>query len=278
MGEFSAGWLRLREPVDRRSRNATVAAALRDHFAGRPRVDVVDIGCGTGANLRATAALLGTRQDWCLIDHDPALLDCARDTLATWADTAERDADALVLTHAGRTITVRFRQVDLARDVDGALGDAPDLVTASAFFDLVSAPFIDALVQATVRRHAVFHTVLTVSGVHQWSPETEWDGATSRAFNAHQESDKGFGGAAGPHATALLATGFEAAGYRVATGDSPWTLGPADDALLQELNIGIAGAVAETGPGGMTLSAQWSTVRRTGAVVGHTDLVAIPPQ
>lgn len=276
MGDFSASWLSLREPVDRRSRNVEVSATLQDHFAFRPLTRVVDIGCGTGANLRATAALLGTEQTWTLLDRDPELLDQARTTLAEWADTAEHEPDGLLLGQAGRAIHVRFRQVDLAQDLGGALGDAPDLVTASAFFDLASSSFIDAVVQAVVRRRAVFHTVLTVSGEQSWTPADPSDKAVGQAFDTHQGRDKGLGAAAGSHATALLASGFRSAGYEVVTGSSPWRLGTADDALLQELNGGIADAVADTGADGRALAAHWRNVLRTGAVVGHIDLLAKP--
>ena len=46
--------------------------AARAHFGGRRPIRVVDLGCGTGSNLRATAPLLGAEQHWTLVDYDPA--------------------------------------------------------------------------------------------------------------------------------------------------------------------------------------------------------------
>lgn len=70
---FDPTWLALREPADHRSRNQDVADALAARFALRDSVNVVDLGCGTGSNLRAMAELLPKNQSWTLVDHDPAL-------------------------------------------------------------------------------------------------------------------------------------------------------------------------------------------------------------
>ena len=280
MGDFSATWLRLREPVDLRSRNRRVADALHEEFAARPAIRAVDLGCGAGANLRATAPLLGPRQHWTLLDNDAALLDRAREDVAGWADAAASTPEGLVLSRGGQTITVQFRQADIAQDAarHGALGDTVDLVTASAFFDLVSPAFIETLVAATARRSAALYAVLTFNGLQDWSPPHAADERIRRAFNAHQGRDKGFGPAAGPQATALLAGAFGAAGYRVTSGDSPWRIGPGDDALLLQLDAGVAAAVAETGLLDPAALAAWQAHRRSGAQVGHADLLALPPR
>ena len=55
MSDFSAAWLDLREPVDHRSRNRKLERALAKHFDGWRPITVVDLGCGTGSNLRAIA-------------------------------------------------------------------------------------------------------------------------------------------------------------------------------------------------------------------------------
>jgi trans-aconitate methyltransferase len=82
MSGFSAEWLALREPADRRARSRALVAELRSVFAGRDTAAVIDLGCGTGSNLRALAASLPRRQSWRLVDRDPALLSAARERLA----------------------------------------------------------------------------------------------------------------------------------------------------------------------------------------------------
>ncbi len=276
MGDFSAAWLRLREPVDQRSRNGTVAAALTAAFAGVPRPIVVDLGCGSGANLRATAPLLGQDQDWTLLDNDAALLGAAESGLVAWADDAVRLADGLRLVKDGKTITVRFRLCDIAADPDLSLTAETNLVTASAFFDLASLAFIDRLVSVVARRGAALYSVLSYDGAQTWSPSSAQDARIIAAFNEHQEGDKGFGPAAGPGATALLRDGFQAALYRTRTGDSPWILGRDDSDLMAQLADGIAAAVAETGRLDASTIAAWRAVVRQDVVVGHTDILALP--
>ena len=155
MSAFAPEWLALREPADARARNAEVADALAARLGARASLAVLDLGCGTGANLRATAPLLGERQRWTLADNDPALLTAARDALARWADAARNEGENLVLVKGGREIAVRFRGIDLAADLETAFGENVDLVTSSALFDLASAAFIKRLVGAVAARRAV---------------------------------------------------------------------------------------------------------------------------
>jgi SAM-dependent methyltransferase len=277
MSGFSPEWLALREPVDHRSRDAALAMLLAARMAQVPEPRIVDLGCGTGSNLRATAPLLGPRQGWTLVDYDARLLTAARDRLEAWADRVTESRVGVILHKAGREITVRFRQADLVRDLDAALGEAPDLVTASALFDLCSTTFIERFVAAVASRKAVFFTVLTYDGVQTWMPAHPADSAMRDAFVAHQRTDKGFGTAAGPDAPACLAAGFARAGYHVQEADTPWRLGAGDAGLIGELAAGFAGAVAETGTVEAEALASWRAVQRNGAVVGHKDTLALPP-
>jgi SAM-dependent methyltransferase len=276
MSGFSAGWLDLREAADHRARNKKLAHDLARHFDGWRPVTVVDLGCGTGSNLRATAPLLGPEQHWTLVDMDRALLDAAVARLTDWADGADRQQESLVLFKGARRITVEFRAADLARDLEAALGPNANLVTASALFDLVSAAFIGTFAAALARRKSAFYTVLTYDGDQRWTPEHEADAALLEAFNAHQRRDKGFGTAAGPDAADALSEAFSAAGYAVEEGDSAWRLGSDDAALIAELAAGFAAAAQETGLVDASSLAGWRAVTHTSAIVGHTDTLALP--
>src|SRR5262245_26839919 len=118
MSGFNASWLDLREPADHRSRSEDLAKMLARHFGRRSPVTVLDMGCGTGSNLRATAPWLGPDQHWTIVDHDAALLGAAQARLSAWASKAERRDNRLVLHKDGKKITVELRRADLARDLD----------------------------------------------------------------------------------------------------------------------------------------------------------------
>jgi SAM-dependent methyltransferase len=277
MSGFSAEWLALREPADRAARSPSVAAAVEAHFAARQAVSVVDLGCGTGSNLRGTMDRLPATQTWRLVDWDPALLDAALMCLDDWADLAERDAERLTLRHLGRTVTVETLQADLNADLQRVLDTAPDLVTAAAFFDLVSAEWIEAFAAALAARRLPLYTVLTYDGREHWSPPHPLDGAVLSAFHAHQGRDKGFGPAAGPKAADVLAQAFRRHGYDVVTGDSPWRLGAESAALVGQLAGGIAGAAVGAGGVSEADARTWASARATAsALIGHLDLFAVP--
>lgn len=276
MTGFSAQWLDLREAADRRSRNRKLEGALAKHFDGWRPLTIVDLGCGTGANLRAMAPRLGPEQHWTLVDSDQALLDAAADRLRSWSDGADWQNSQLALFKGAKRINVEFRRADLAKDVDLALGPNANLVTASALFDLASAVFITGLARAVAARRAAFYTVLSYDGDQRWTPEHAADAAMLEAFHTHQRHDKGLGPAAGPDAPDALSEAFSAAGYRVSEGDSAWRLGPGDGTLIAELALSFAAAVAETGLVDASTIASWRALPRSSAIVGHTDTLALP--
>jgi SAM-dependent methyltransferase len=275
--DFAASWLDLREPVDHRSRNRALARALSAHVGGREELTIADLGCGTGSNLRASAPLLPPAQFWTLIDASQELLAAAVDRLQAWADQADWEGETLLLAKAGKRIRAEFRRADLARDLDAALGRA-DLVTASALFDLVSAEFIGRFTASVSRGRSAFYGVLTYDGRQDWTPADEADADLLDAFNVHQRCDKGFGPAAGPEASARLGDALRAAGYAVWQGDSAWRLRPGEGALIAQLAAGVADAARQTGLVDRARIERWRVLERTGALVGHTDLLALPCQ
>jgi SAM-dependent methyltransferase len=281
MSGFSPEWLALREPADIRARDPDLLAALGQHLAARNALEVVDLGCGTGSNIRATAPALGPGQHWTLVDYDPVLLAAARAKLLEWADEASENGSSIVLTKEGLDISVSFRRADLMQELEAVVGGRPDLVTASALFDLCSADYIGRMARAVAGEGAAFYTVLTYDGEQGWSPAHPADAAMVAAFNEHQQIDKGFGSAAGPAAPAALALGFRQAGYQVVEASSPWRIdgriGADEQALIDALAGGFAGAVGEIGRVPPDVIADWLAVRRDACVVGHTDTLALPP-
>ena len=280
MSGFSTEWLALREPVDHRSRDSALQERLRDVLsqragAGARPLRILDLGCGAGSNLRALAPVLPGEQHWTLVDHDPALLLAARETIAGWASRVVENGEQLTIDKSGRRIVIDFLQRDLARDFEPLLASAPDLVTAAALFDLVSSQWI---VQFCDRVQSVFYTVLTYNGEERWTPPHVADADVLRAFHAHQTTDKGFGVAAGPGATQLLRDCLAARSFTVELAPSPWILGPEDRPLMQALCTGSAGAVSETGMVPQDALAGWLETHReaTRCEIGHWDLLAVP--
>ena len=277
MSGFSPEWLSLREASDHRSRDGLLAMALADRLQSKPLVRIVDLGCGTGSNIRATYAALGPDQHWTLVDYDARLLAAAREKLSAWAGSVTPDGERLILKKSAKTLVVTFRQANLVTDLDTALGRDADLITASALFDLCSSEFIARFAKSVAARRAVFYTVLTYNGIQKWTPTHVADAQMADAFHAHQKTDKGFGPSAGPDAPKALADAFKACGYTIREGDSPWLLGRSDQTLVDALAPGFAGAVRETGALPAATIDAWLSIARRGSEVGHTDTLALPP-
>jgi hypothetical protein len=278
---FSPEWLQLREPVDHRSRDFALAAKLRTYFADHAEATIFDLGVGLGSNLRGTYGSLPPRQRWVLVDNDPVLLTAARDVIANWADSAERTADGLQVKRGEHTLKVEFKQHDLAADPAPWFSVKADLVTAAALFDLVSAEWIGRFTRALSRSRLPFYTVLTHNAETRWLQPHPADAAMKAAFESHFGGDKGFGPSVGGRASAMIGNALEAAGYAVETAPSPWLLGAGDRQLIAAMADGWAQAVRETGSVPEATIEEWRAARSGGAttcIVGHEDLLALPPR
>lgn len=267
---FAAEWLALREPVDHRSRAADLLAPLNVWWRARGAARVLDLGSGTGSNLRYLAPRLAGAQHWTLVDHDAALL----------ARAASAPPD-------GPVASVERIRGDLAREGLAAVPRA-DLVTASALLDLVSEAWLDRVVEACRGGGCAALFTLTWDGIVRWSAPDAGDGDPDdalvlEAVRAHQRRDKGLGTALGAMAGAAAERAFRTAGYRTWASPSPWVTGPAEAALAQALLDGWEGAAVEQRPEQAGRIRAWAQRRRgalAGAfrlVVGHGDLLALPP-
>jgi SAM-dependent methyltransferase len=280
MTGFSAEWLALREPADHRARdqalqnNICKQLALVAHTEQRA-VRLIDLGCGSGSNLRALAIHLPERQHWTLVDYDPLLLAAARSALVAWADQVISNDAKLTIRKADRTIEIEFAQVDLAQDIERVLAWPADLITAAAFFDLVAEPWLIRFCQAL---RVTLYTVLTYDGTEQWLPAHAADASMLKAFHAHQKTDKGFGVAAGPDAAAIMQRELVARGFQVSLASSPWQIDQAEAAFMQALATGSAAAVRETGLLSSQEVEQWHAARMTAqhCAIGHWDILATP--
>lgn len=265
-GVFAAAWLALREPHDRAARCGAVLEAVRKACAGFTRAAVTDLGCGTGATLRALTPHLPAPQSWRLLDNDAGLL---KEALA-------RGAAAVP---AGSSVTAV--SCSLAGDFGRALGDC-DLVTASALLDLVSEAWLDRLVAVLVQRSRPFYAALSYDGSVALSPACRGDDEVIAAVNRHQCTDKGLGPALGPDAATIAPQRLRAAGFKVVEGRSDWCLAPHDRAIQSETLAGWANAARAvmTDP---ALVARWLAERqehvaagRSHMRVGHVDFFGVP--
>ena len=280
MTGFSPEWLALREPADHRARHQTLQHQVCTRLEVLARTEqravrMIDLGCGSGSNLRALAGSLPDQQQWTLVDYDPLLLEAARTAIIDWADRIVFEQPVLRLSKNNKTIEVSFVKVDLALDIETVLGWPADLITAAAFFDLVAEPWLVRFCKAL---RTPLYTVLTYDGHEQWLPPHPSDSSILKAFHAHQKTDKGFGVAAGPEAAGILQRELQLRRFEVTLAPSPWQIDQSETALIQALATGSAAAVRETQLISVQDVDQWLAARRKAehCTVGHWDILATP--
>ncbi len=260
---FDARWLELREPADHRSRCRALVTSLRREGRRRKWSRMVDLGSGTGSNVRYLGARIPWATEWTVVDHDPALLERVS---VPW-----------------RGHTLRRVVGDLSREGLEAVA-ASHVVTASALLDLVSERWLGDLREACVARGAAAYFALSYDGEVEWAEQDEDDALVREAVNEHQRADKGLGVALGPAATDAARALFEEAGYDTRVGSSPWLLSASRDApLMVALAEGWVRSATEARPTEEDRIRRWRRRRlaaigegRAGVRVGHLDILALP--
>lgn len=263
MSGFDKEWLKLREPADRAARAQPMLERVRQYLDALPQPNIImDIGCGTGSTYRTLSPILPTAS-WRLVDYETALLEEAQREIGTGEN-------------------IEFHCHDLNR-LDETLMDGVTMVTASALFDLCSADFCGRFVERLARRQIGLYAALNYDGLMEWSIKHPLDAQVAGDFNRHQQSDKGFGPALGPEASAHLFTLCEASGFRVGTAESRWYLGPSSAELQKEFLSGLVRPVCEIGNVDDAELNEWLEFRLSKigvngslCIVGHTDFLALP--
>jgi SAM-dependent methyltransferase len=263
---FSAAWLKLREPVDARSRSEELLAELSARLPRRVLL-ALDLGSGTGANIRYLAPRLDSAQQWFALDNDPALIKQHNVQFREW----------------GLDCKVSSKQFDLASDLESLRIGECDLVSASALLDLVSASWLQSLAKICASKRAVVMFALNYDGRMECSPPEADDDWVLSLVNRHQRGDKGFGPALGPDATRFACDVFTALDYQWRISASDWLIEPDEQELQRELIAGWLEASREISPSDASRVEQWGLRRNahlsagTSRIrVGHQDFIAWP--
>jgi hypothetical protein len=265
--EALSDWLALREGADVAARSAALTRAVVERLPHEKPLRAVDLGTGTGSNVRYLMPRLpADAQQWLLVDRDRTLLTLAVRSL-----------------RPVHSIVVETREMNLGA-LDSRLFARRDLVTASALLDLVSEAWLRALANECRAAGATVLFALTYNGRSNCTPAEPEDEMIRELMNRHQrQNDKGFGIAAGPDAVDAAERSFADVGYQVRREPSDWALAPDAQALQRQLVEGWAFAAREMAPDRTPMIDDWLRRRlahiaadRSQITVGHEDLAAWP--
>jgi hypothetical protein len=284
MTRFEPRWLELREPADARARaEGAIDTLLRARAAEGP-LRILDLGAGTGANLRYLAPRLGGRQQWLLLDRDRRLLDAIPVAIEAWSVrmgySLRRRTDSMAVEGPGLHCGFQLLELDMvARPAELPI-PGHQLITASALLDLVSEPWAEGLVRRCRAAQTGVLFALSYDGRMTFAPALRDDALVLGLVNRHQHTDKGFGPAMGPSASNRTRAILVGHGYAVERCASDWRI-EADELGLQTALIeGLAAAATAMAPASEARLTAWCTRRlelvklgRSRVTVGHQDLL-----
>ena len=261
MTGFSADWLTLREPYDHAARDNYLLRQAIEVISNLERPAIVDLASGAGSTVRAMASLLDGNANWHLVDDDAALLAHAQSGL--------------------HGTNISLHKIDLSKSLRQTFDYKPDMMTTSAFLDLVTAGWLDQLVEFCATYKVPFYAALSYDGRVTISPDVENEASVLAAFHQHQITDKGFGAALGPKGADYAIELFNKAGFCVTSAKSDWVAGPGDFKFQSELFTGWHQAACEIDPSRKADFDNWLDLRlavidQSSLMVGHVDFLAVP--
>jgi hypothetical protein len=257
----SSDWLALREPVDAAARSRELVHLLRPHLRDRARLEIHDLGCGTGSMGRWLARQLPEPQYWVLHDRDDELLD----------EAAGRLSD-----RAGITVSTRLGDLSALTAPDFA---SASLVTASALLDLLTLAEVEALAGAIAGIPALL--TLSVAGRVEFTPADPLDVPLMAAFNDHQRRTADGRRLVGPDAAAAVVAALRRYGATTELRDSPWLLSAEHPELTTQWLLGWVAAACEQRPELTEAAGEYArrrqdelAARRLEIVLHHHDVLA----
>jgi hypothetical protein len=265
----SPQWLDLREPADAAARSTELAERVGRHLPTAGRLEIHDLGGGSGAMGRWLAPRLRGPQHWVVHDRDAELLELAL------ADPPGPAAD-------GSAVTVEARRSDITRLARDDLAGA-SLIAASALLDMLTANELAGMLVACTGIGCPILLALTVVGRVALTPGDPLDTPMAAAFNAHQRRTTTTGHLLGPDAVAAVVEELRGTGAEVLVRPSPWRLDGGWSDLTAEWLNGWVAAACEQEP---ALAAEAGAYRgrrlaemaagELAVTVDHADVLVLP--
>lgn len=237
---FATDWLEERRRFDAAARNAAVEAACLQYAAQFQPVSLIDLGAGDGAMFSYLSHKLPSEQNWSLVELNPKLLQSARSRLLHWANghgyrIEKEEPEHLLFQRGERRLSIQLIQGSFL-DLQQLLPlEHYELVTASAVFDLLSRPMLEALMETLQQNHLALYATLHYQSM-EYHPKQAQDRPVVEAYERHMQRQQDFGQALGADCCTALNELSEQYFHRPPEeGPSPWLIRPGDIAMHRHL-------------------------------------------
>ena len=167
---FSTIWLEERFRFDAAARNAQLEHICLKYIDKYPRVNLVDVGAGSGANVRHWAERIPQDQSWTLVEQDGELLAEGLQLTAAWGK--ERGFEVYEGSKGEWIFSTSSKKVQV-KGVVGSLLDINEqvdlttqhMVMANAVFDLFSVQQFETFARQIQPHSLAFYPTINYAGM-----------------------------------------------------------------------------------------------------------------
>lgn len=235
---FDPKWLQERYRFDAAARNKELEWEAIHQFAFLEHLQIVDLGSGTGANVRYYLEQFPQNQTWYCVEEDGMLREVFWQNMLELAHAdgyqPEQEGDSLKMTKSGHWVEIHFVQgnlMELDKLVDLL---RTDLILANAVFDLFSADQFAELIHVISHHSLSMLFSLNYEGM-AFFPQEEKDDFFIRQYNAHMQRPQDFGHGMGPDASQVMKEALNKKLGHVKRGQSIWEIAQEDTEMLRFL-------------------------------------------
>ncbi len=270
-------WLNQRFDYDSRSRNLDLEKEFLASLAELETINIIDLGSGSGANLKYLSPKIDGQQVWHLIERDKSLMNHAEKTIELVKQTNQaklRSVHKIIADFTDKDLNV-FKETERRVFLANAVFDIIPLATFLTFLDLLgSRPCNNVILYFTIH----INEDLTIQPIHPLNQKY------LSLFHQHMQRDQNGKRAMGPNTVREISNTLSQRGFLVKTADSSWDIKEDSSFLKSNFDFIICATRELLGPKEVGEWEEWVQFHlkaidqgKSRLHVGHQDILAYWP-